>query len=243
MNKDLTAANASMFAPENYDHWCKIAKMMATSQMVPKGYMNRPQDILIAMELGASLGMTPLAAIQNIAVINGRPSLYGDALLAIVQGNKNYEYIKETIEKNNAGEKSAICIIKRKGHEEHQCSFSVSDAKQAGLWGKSGPWSNYPDRMLAMRARGFAIRNTFADSLFGVSIAEEVQDYEEKDITPEKNKEVISDIISSKQKPNLEFLTLNSATETPKQFEVNDLIQNKAKPVTGQADALADKLK
>jgi hypothetical protein len=202
MTQLITQENKSMLSPENYGHWCKVAKMMSESDMVPKGYKNKPADVLIAMELGGSLGMTPLAAIQNIAVINGRPSLYGDALLAIVQGHKDYEYIKEFMTKDQAGERVAVCVVKRKGHDEHKCEFTSADAKKAGLWGKPGPWSQYPDRMLAMRARGFAVRNTFADALFGVRMVEEVQDYEIKDITPkaEKNeqaKEELKNLLSS----------------------------------------------
>jgi hypothetical protein len=55
--------------------------------------------------------------------------------------------------------------------------FSVEDAKRAGLWGKQGPWTAYPKRMLSMRARGFAIRDCFADVLKGLITAEEAQDY------------------------------------------------------------------
>jgi hypothetical protein len=53
----------------------------------------------------------------------------------------------------------------------------VADAKKAGLWGKAGPWSLYPSRMLSLRSRGFALRNTFADALRGLITAEEAQDY------------------------------------------------------------------
>jgi hypothetical protein len=53
----------------------------------------------------------------------------------------------------------------------------MADAKRAGLAGKSGPWSQYPERMLALRARGFALRNAFADALRGLITAEEAQDY------------------------------------------------------------------
>jgi hypothetical protein len=53
----------------------------------------------------------------------------------------------------------------------------MADAKRAGLLGKAGPWAQYPARMLALRARGFALRNAFADALRGLITAEEAQDY------------------------------------------------------------------
>ena len=60
--------------------------------------------------------------------------------------------------------------------------FSMQDAKQAGLTGKQGPWSQYPRRMLQMRARAFALRDVFADVLRGVHVAEEAQDISERDM-------------------------------------------------------------
>ncbi len=63
--------------------------------------------------------------------------------------------------------------------------ISKEDAKKAGLWGKAGPWSQYPKRMLQMRARSFALRDKFADALSGLIMAEEAQDYTTiSDVTP-----------------------------------------------------------
>ena len=179
--------NTSMLAPENFEHWYRVSNMMAQSQMVPKAYHGKAPDVLLAMEYGASLGMTPLAAVQNIAVINGRPSLWGDAILAVCSGHKEFENITE--EPMLAADKSVEgyrCTIKRKGRSDVTQVFTVADAKKAALWGKAGPWSSYPARMLQMRARAFALRDSFADALMGISSADEVQDY--IDITPEQPK-------------------------------------------------------
>lgn len=234
----------SLIAPENFEHYFRIANMMSKSDMVPKGYKDKPQDVLIAMEMGVSLGLGPLQAIQNIAVINGKPCLYGDGMLSVCSGRPDFENIKEEPLTDEAGKIVGYrCTVMRRNREPVTQVFTEADAKKANLFGKPGPWTSYPSRMMQMRARGFALRDSFADALGGVRMAEEVQDYEERDITPNKNKADMTDIISSKQKPNLEFLTLSQSTETPKQSDVSDLIQNKSKPVTGQADALADKLK
>jgi hypothetical protein len=84
----------------------------------------------------------------------------------------------------------ARCVVRRAYGdeiEETEATFSVDDAKRAKLWGKQGPWSQYPKRMLAMRARGFAIRDAFPDAMKGMITAEEAQDYPTKaprDVTP-----------------------------------------------------------
>jgi hypothetical protein len=119
-----------------------------------------------------------MQSIQNVAVINGRPCIWGDAALAIVQVCSVYEYHKEwhegSLEDNS---RVAHCLVKRKGGDDYTKSFSVADAKKANLWGKAGPWTQYPDRMLQMRARSFALRDQFADALKGLSVREEVEDY------------------------------------------------------------------
>jgi hypothetical protein len=87
---------------------------------------------------------------------------------------------------------TAHCLVKRRYNEDMEetvATFSVMDAKQARLWGKQGPWQQYPKRMLAMRARGFAIRDAFPDAMKGMITAEEAQDYPTapRDVTPKAN--------------------------------------------------------
>jgi hypothetical protein len=73
---------------------------------------------------------------------------------------------------------TAVCQTSRKGKDANVVArFSVADAKKAGLWGKQGPWTQYPKRMLQLRARGFALRDAFPDVLRGLVTAEEAQDY------------------------------------------------------------------
>lgn len=150
----------------------EFAKLVANSDLVPKDYKGKPGNVLIAVQMGAELGLSPMQAVQNIAVINGRPSLWGDALLAVVQSHPECQ---DVIETSTATE--ASCRILRRGHEPTVRKFSIDDAKLAGLWGKQGPWTNYPKRMLQMRARAFACRDAFADALRGMQSAEEVGDY------------------------------------------------------------------
>ncbi len=162
----------SLFSEKNLNHYMKVAETLSNSTMVPKGLIGKPADILICMDMGVQLGIPFMQALQDIAVINGKPSLYGDGLLAVVQGHSDYEWIHE-----ESTPESATCTVKRRNHEPHTTIFTVEDAKKAQLWGKQGPWSQYPRRMLQMRARGFCIRDTFADALRGVKLAEEANDY------------------------------------------------------------------
>ena len=150
------------------------------------------------MQWGHEVGLAPMQALQNIAVINGKPSVYGDAAMALVQASPVCDDIEEFFE-GEGGELTAVCIAKRKGRKPVTAKFSVNDAKRAGLWGKQGPWSAYPKRMMQMRARGFALRDAFPDVLKGLITTEEAQDYPDeakprqvKDITPRNPLDVLA---------------------------------------------------
>jgi hypothetical protein len=168
------------YSPQNLGELMKWAEQISKSDLCPKDFKNKSGDIVIAVQWGDELGLKPLQSLQNIAVINGRPSIWGDSLIGIVRASPVCEYIKETI----LADGTAECRAKRRGESEHVVTFSDADAKQAGLAGKQGPWTQYPKRMKQMRARSFALRDTFPDVLRGIPIAEEVMDYIERDITP-----------------------------------------------------------
>ena len=175
------------FAPATLDEAMKFSEMLAKSSMVPRQYQGKAEDVLVACQWGREIGLAPMQALQNIAVINGKPSVYGDAAMALVQASPVCEDIEEFIEGEGTPNPVAVCIAKRKGRKPVKATFSVEDAKRAGLWGKQGPWQAYPKRMMQMRARGFALRDAFPDVLKGLITAEEAQDYPDqpaKDITP-----------------------------------------------------------
>jgi hypothetical protein len=157
--------------PKNMIEAMQLADIIARSDIVPANFKDKPGNVLVAMQMGAEIGLKPMQALQNIAVINGRPSVWGDALLAIVKAHPSCEFIEETVQNG-----VATCTVKRKGQQPVNRVFSVEDAKTAKLWGKVGPWTQYPNRMLQMRARGFALRDVWPDLLRGIFSAEESRD-------------------------------------------------------------------
>lgn len=178
--------NLVMIQPRTFAELDRYCTLIAKSSFCPKAFNNKPGDVMVALQMGAEVGLSPMQAIQNIAVINGRPCLWGDGALAVVMASPNYVSHKEWMEGNEKdGTLAAHCLIKRRGSEDYTYIFSMADAKKANLWGKQGPWTQYPSRMLQNRARGFAIRDKFADALRGINIREEVEDYVSiKDVTP-----------------------------------------------------------
>lgn len=175
MTTAVAGLNSFLPMPANVQESQKLAEMLASSKMIPAHFQNRPSDVMVAMMWSANLGLPFLQGIQGIAVINGRPSIWGDTALAVVRSSGKLEDFEETIE-GEGDQMKAVCRANRKDQTTPIVrTFSVQDAKDAGLWGRN-TWKAYPKRMLQMRARAFALRDGFTDVLSGMSMAEEIQD-------------------------------------------------------------------
>lgn len=163
----------------------EFAERIAKSGLVPDQYQGKPNNVLVAVQWGYELGLAPMQALQNISVINGRPSVWGDSQVALVKSHRAFRGLREWQEGD-----TAFCEVKRAlpdGQTEVTVkSFSIDQARKANLLNRP-TWKSYPDRMLQMRARGFALRDAFPDALKGLLSVEEAQDYpdaEPIDVTP-----------------------------------------------------------
>lgn len=173
--RDIALARPASFAPTNFADAMAFCKMLAQSAFVPRDFKGKPEEILAAIQFGSELGVGPMQALQNIAVINGKPSVYGDLALALVRASGLLAFIEESDDGT-----TATCTVKRKDDENpapHKATFSSEDAKRAGLFGKAGPWQQYPAQMRKFRARGFCLRDVFPDVLKGLITREEAEDY------------------------------------------------------------------
>lgn len=183
-------APARGLALASFDDAFRFAKMVSASDFAPKDFRGKPESCLLAIQHGSEIGLSPMQSLQSIAVINGRPSIWGDAALAVVTASPVCEFVYEVIE-GDGEQMTALCEAKRRGYPKPTVvRFSVADAKKAGLWGKSGPWQQYPRRMLQLRARGFALRDAFPDVLKGLVTAEEAQDYPQAEPVAQRAKGV-----------------------------------------------------
>lgn len=172
---DIPLAPGKALAIQNIGNAFALAELTVKAGFAPKGAT--VESCVVAMIHGAKLGLDPLAAVQGIAVVNGRPTLWGDQLAAAVKGSSVYG--GERVEYYGAGDDAGVRFtVWRKGHEDEPTveTFAVRDAKRAGLWGKTGPWTQYPRQMLFNRARAFAYRHAFPDALMGMRFREEEED-------------------------------------------------------------------
>ena len=154
----------------------RMAELFSKSGMAPKG-LEQPQQIVVAWQKGAELGLAPAAALDSIAVINGRASLWGKAMRAVILQHPLFEDIaEEVIGTPGQDDWGFRCTIRRKGVETPFVDeFTMADAKMAKLTGK-GTWASYPRRMLRHRAFSYCAQNAFSDALCGMGSSEELID-------------------------------------------------------------------
>jgi hypothetical protein len=164
--------------PRGLDEAIRLAKIMAASGLMPKA-INTPEAVFVAMQMGAEIGLSPMASVQNIAVINGKPGIYGDAALAVVRASGLLEEFKEWAE----GERKTPgwtfhCQVKRKGFEAVSGTYSWAEACEAGFDRVEpvSPWKKWTNRMMQFKARNFVMRDQFADILKGIRTVEENTD-------------------------------------------------------------------
>lgn len=178
MSKELAIVNGAVVMNTIADitAWCEN---MVNSDLVPNECRGKVSNAVARVLYGMEIGLSPTQSLQSICVINGKPSIWGDALPALCRASGKVEFIEEFME----GDGDKLCAVfrtKRVGQPNtHEVRFSAADAKAAGLWEKPGPWKQYKPRMLKMRARSFGLRDVYPDVLKGIITAEEAIDYQD----------------------------------------------------------------
>lgn len=162
----IAGRKVTAIIPTSIEETFRLATAISKSGLAPST-LKSAEAIMVAIMHGAELGLPPMMSINKIAVVNGRPTLWGDAVPALLwsRGFKIDESIADGV---------ASCTVTRPDGHKITRTFSETDARKAGLFGKAGPWSQYPSRMLAMRARGLAARDGAADALSGLYLQEEI---------------------------------------------------------------------
>lgn len=208
---ELIVSTSMDLEPTNMKEAIELSEHLANSEIVPKDFRGKPSTCLTAIMMGKEVGLKTMQALQNICVINGRPSLWGDAVLALVKAHPTFEYIDEQFSEDR---NTAFCKVKLMGQDPVERQFSMDDAKRAKLASKPGPWQEYPFRMLQMRARSWALRDAAPHILKGLGVADEVSDMQVRTYSGES---VVDDV--PPQKTALEQAKSKAAKSAEKPAE------------------------
>ena len=181
---EVSVFNPVSLMPFTFEGKFEMAQLLVRSRLLPSG-LDTPEKVCVALEWGHELQLSPMVAVNNIAVINGKPTLSADIMAAVVKRSPEYggvEWVKST-------DTEAECIVTRKGanyEEKTRSCFTITDAKAAGLTNKD-VWRKYPKRMLKHRCLSYALRDAFPDILTGLLNPEEAESIAPEQSDTERN--------------------------------------------------------
>lgn len=137
------------------------AKAMAPSSLLPKAYREQPANLLLAAEYADALGIERINALTSIHVIEGKPTLSADLMVALARraGHKVRVQVKD-------GAARATLVRADDPGFEFESVWTIDRAKSAGLAGKS-VWKSYPQAMLRSRAVSEVVRQGASEVLSG----------------------------------------------------------------------------
>lgn len=202
---EVTVAN---LMPQTQEAKYQMAGVLCKSGLIPQG-LNTPEKVFVALQWGHELGLSPMVAVNNVAVINGKPTLSADIMAAVVKRSPEYGGI-EWVEMSDTKAECKITRILPNGEKETQVSsFTIEDATKAGLAGRD-VWRKYPRRMLKHRCLSYGLKDMFPDLLAGLYDPEEMESVQsertepttERNVTPVEETKVEKNITPE---PNPQF--------------------------------------
>jgi hypothetical protein len=196
----------------------QLAQRLVCTTLVPKPYQGRPDDAAVAILWGSLIGVNPIESLQNIAVINGTPTIWGDLLVALVKSSGACEYLTTHYDSEK---RIATVKTKRRGEPEEMRQFSWEDAKAAGFTAKE-TYNRHPMRMLSARARSHILRDVYADLLKGFQIREITEeDYQQiisRDVTPPTVSQTLAHLTATSE-PEVNYSALIADAQDMEELE------------------------
>ena len=148
-----------------------LAKGLAGTAFVPSHFQGKPADTAVAIMKGAALGLDPVAALEAIYVISGKPALYARSMVALVLARGHEVWTEEA-------DAATVTVRGRRHGSSHveESTWDVARVKAAGL-DRNRQYAAHPEAMLYARAAADVCRRIAPDVLAGLSYGvEELQE-------------------------------------------------------------------
>lgn len=206
----------TVFSTSSYDKSLEICTALSKSNLVPKDFQGKPENVLIAMEISQRTGSSLLAVMQSLNIIQGRPTFGSKYIIAAINSTGKFsplrfQFSEEETEReviysysvweNNVKTKKEIkakiknrtckayCTDKSTGEILYSPEVSLEMAVQEGWYTKDGSkWKTMPDLMLMYRSATMFGGIYAPEVTMGMSSKEEIEDIV-IDVTPKKEPE------------------------------------------------------
>ena len=189
MNQTASQAPAEMsfLTGKGFELMQRVASMFSKSSIVPKAYQGQLADCVIALDIARRLRANPLMVMQNLHIINGKPTFSSQFLIAVL---------------NSCGRFSTVQydFVGKQGTDDWGCRASVQElatkrtltsplvtikmAKDEGWYNKTdrqgnniSKWKTMPELMLRYRATAFLVRTTVPELAMGLHTTDEIEDF------------------------------------------------------------------
>jgi hypothetical protein len=212
---------------KTFEHGQRVAKMLCSSSLVPKEYQGNMQNTLIALEMANRIGASPLMVMQNLYVIQGKPSWSSSFIIAALNSCKRFSPLRFEMDgkEDEYGCRAWAYELSSKDKLEGP-KITYKMAKEEGWFNKAGSkWKTMPELMLRYRAAAFFGRLYAPDVLMGMHSMEEVQDFSSQQIREENDelKEAVGMLENAKTEEDFQivrdsFPSLINSTEFEKNF-------------------------
>jgi hypothetical protein len=162
------------------DKLMEMASMLSKSTIVPVAYQNRPENCFIALDMASRMGVSPMVVMQNLYVIQGKPSFSGSAIASMIRSNPQYT----NVELNYVGEEGkdtwgayVTAENKHNGKTIKGATVTIAIAKKEGWLTKgASKWLTMPELMLGYRAYTWFGRIHCPEVMMGLQATEEISD-------------------------------------------------------------------
>lgn len=194
-----------VIAPRTLDEVMTLAEKIAKSGLLPEALRNKVPEVMMQIMAGQELGLAPMASLRAFSIINGKPVMGADAMVAVVLGSGKCEYFRRV----SGSDKEATYVTKRKGEPEAKCTWTMEMAKIAALHQKDN-WRTFPRAMLAARAKSDLARDVYSDILAGVFTADEVAEDRETRIVDAIDAEFVDTPSTDSSDDHPDVIAINS---------------------------------
>ncbi len=190
MSDITTVPNESAFSTQTFEHAQRVAKMLASSTLIPKEYQGNIQNTMIALEVANRIGASPLMVMQNLYIVHGKPSWSSTFIIGALNSCKRFSPIKFDVKGTTDDlECTAWATELATGERIEGPKVTMKMAKAEGWVDKNGSkWKTMPELMIRYRSAAFFGRLYAPEIMMGMSTMEEVIDIKHSETNTEEHR-------------------------------------------------------